>query len=417
MSRRETSAPAWRSTVGVVVLFVLVVGCRSKAPSSAAASTSLPSATTTAPSAVASSVVLAAGQVGTRDQVPWDEVGPGWFLVQSDADPDGAPSPSSPASPPAPDGGNATLLLVSPPGGRYVIATWPGHGAGSTPLNAARLVAWSGDGRRALLNDLAHSVAVEIDVKTGALREISVPQMTMIGFTSPQGAGLIAAEDVGAPDQPPTGERLVRLNLDGGPQIQLAEVDSGSIQWLYSPDGAAVYLNGAGGLRVVSNDGGPVRDLAMIEKGDGCDPVAWWEHDTILASCSNRAGFRLWLVPVSNGSAAPLTAPPGRQPVGLGYLSAVRAGDSVFAEHFEACGEVAVQRLAPTGVGTRIAFAQSQTTDYLIGPLGSKIAVISSPACAGPAWFGFYDPATNATQKIVPEGPDGLGVIAALAFP
>jgi hypothetical protein len=442
VSAREAKPKARRSAVGVLLVGVLVAACGGNAPratptptapasssmsvASASATTAsappAPSAgatsaagtTTGSSSAVASPVGLAAGQVGTRAQVPWDQVGPGWFLVQSDSAAYSQPVSTAPA----PTGGSAILSLVSPDGARYVITTWPGLGAGSAPMNLAGLAAWSGDGRHALLSE-GQGIAIEMDLTTGARHQISVPQLSTIGFTSPTGANLVAVQNIVAPDGSWTGQRLVRLDLNGRPQVQLAQVDRVSMRWLYSPDGAAVYLNGPGGLRVVSNAGGPIRELPTVETADAdCGPVAWWDQNTILTSCTENSGSRLWLARVAGGSATPLTPLPGTEPVvDLGYDNAVRAGDAVFAQHLEACGVVTVHRLAANGVGTRIAIPQSLSSDRLIGAVGSKIAIVSSTACSYPAWFGFYDPTTNATQKIVPDVPGELGVLAALAFP
>jgi TolB protein len=284
-------------------------------------------------------------------------------------------------------------------------------------MNLAGLVAWSGDGRHALLSE-GLGVAIEMDLTTGARHQISLPQLSLIGFTSPTGANLVAVQNVVAPDGTWTGQKLVRLDLNGRPQVQLAEVGHVSMRWLYSPEGATVYLHGPGGLRVASNAGGPIRDLATVEAHANCAPVAWWDQHTILTSCTENSGSRLWLAPVGVGSATPLTQLPGTEPVvDLGYDNAVRVGDAVFAEHLEACGMVTVHRLAPSGVGTRIAIPQSLSSHGLIGAVGGKIAVLSSTACGYPAWFGFYDPATNSTQKIVPDVPGELGAWAALAFP
>lgn len=253
---------------------------------------------------------------------------------------------------------------------------------------------------------------------TGARRKINVPGLSTAGFTSPTGANLVALVDKSAADGSWLGQTLVRLDLNGKPQVTIVDADRAALQWLYSPDGATVYLNGQGRLRAVSNGGGAIRDLATFTTPDAeCAPVAWWDQHTILASCNGDAGFRLWLVPASGGSATPLTAVPGKGPVGLGYDDAVRAGDAVFAQHLEGCGVVTIHRLAPNGVGTRVAIPQSLSNDHLIGAVGGKIAVQSSTECGAPSWFGFYDPATNTTQKIVAGAPGEVGALAAVAFP
>ncbi|MDQ1542317.1 MAG: hypothetical protein QOH29_3043, partial [Actinomycetota bacterium] len=124
---------------------------------------------------------------------------------------------------------------------------------------------------------------------------------------------------------------------------------------------------------------------------------------TILVNCIEPGGSRLWLMPVTGGSATPLTGVPGTDSVGLGYDNAVRLGSTVFAEHQEGCGVTTVHRLAPSGVGTPIAIPQSLSNDHLIGALGGRLAIDSATECGSPSWFGFYDPATNTTQKILPD--------------
>jgi len=285
-------------------------------------------------------------------------------------------------------------------------------------MNLADVVAWSGDGHRALFDTFGNGIAIEMDLTTGASHQIGVPNLSTIGFTTPTGANLVAVQAIVTADGTQTGQQLVRLDRTGKPQVQLAEVTRASLRWLYSADGASVYLNGPGGLRVVSNSGGTIRDLATFETPDtDCGPVAWWDQHTILATCLENGGDRLWLVQAASGSAKPLTGAPGNGPVGAGYDNALQVGATVFAEHLEGCGVVSVHRLAPSGVGTRIAIPGSLSNDHLIGAVGGKIAIASSTECGAPSWFGFYDPASNTTQKIVPDVPGELGVQAALAFP
>jgi len=245
-----------------------------------------------------------------------------------------------------------------------------------------------------------------------------VPGLSTAGFTSPTGANLVAVEDNSAADGSWLGQSLVRLDLNGNPLVTIAVADRASLEWLYSADGATLYLNGQGGLRAVGNGGGSIRTLQTFTTADAdCVPAAWWDQHTILASCMGDSGSRLWLVPITAARATPLTQAPGTASVGLGYDNAVRAGDAVFAQHLEGCGVVTVHRLAASGAGTRVAIPQSLSNDRLIGAVGSKIAVQSSTECGWPSWFGFYDPATNTTQKIVADVPGEVGALSALAFP
>jgi hypothetical protein len=443
VSGRGTVPHGYRSVVGVLLIGLLVAACGGRAPNAAPAGTasgsasaatspaaqtaaahtaaaqtasaqtgsaSAATATSSSSPAPASTPVLAAGQVGSRSQVPWGQVGPGWFLVLSDSPTVWKGAESAPPPP-----GTLTMWLISPAGALYAITSWSGTGA--DPRNLAELAAWSGDARHALFLERGHG-AIELDLTTGVLRQISVPNVVALGFTSPAGANLVADEDVSTADGTSVGEQLERLSLDGKPQVLLAETYRAETKWLYSADGATVYLNSWGGLRAVSNGGGPARALATFEGPDvDCAPASWWDQRTILASCNVTGGYQLWLVPVAGGAPKPLTAVPGSDAVGLGYNDAVQAGGSVFAQHLEGCGVVTIHRLAPSGVGSRIKIPQSLSNDRLIGTVGAKLAVESTTECGDPSWFGFYDPETNTVQKIIPDGPGELGAGSALAFP
>jgi len=117
------------------------------------------------------------------------------------------------------------------------------------------------------------------------------------------------------------------------------------------------------------------------------------------------------------GEARSLPPAPGAGPVGAGYRSALRIGATTYAQHLEGCGVVSIHTLAPNGVGTRVHIPASLSNDVMIGAAGTKIAVVSATECGWPSWFGFYDPATKTTQKIIPDVAGELGVDNALAFP
>jgi hypothetical protein len=380
---------------------------------SPAASVVAAAATSTATSAAVLGDVLPAGAVGTREQVPWSQVGPGWFLVLDDSS---APPGEGGTAVPTPKAGTTTLSLVSPTAGRYVIATWPGENAGSSVLSQATLAAWSGDGRRALFTSVG-PVVFEVDLTTGARHDVAVENVATVGYTTPTGANLIALQYLIAQNGTTGAQNLVRLNRDGSPQVQLAHFDAGSPGWLPAADGSTVYLSGFGGLRKVSNAGGVVTSLSTFAKPDvECVPVSWWDRQTILAKCSMNAGYQLWLVPAARGAARSLTPVPGDGPVGAGYRSAMRIGATTYAQHLEGCGVVTIHTLAPNGVGTRVNIPDSLSNDVLVGAVGPKMAVVSSTECGWPSWFGFYDPATNTTHKIVPDVAGEIGVTNALAF-
>jgi hypothetical protein len=67
--------------------------------------------------------VLTAGQVGSRAEVPWGKVGPGWALAMYSASQGGEGV--------RPKSGPSTLYLVNPAGGRYSLSAWSARSARS----------------------------------------------------------------------------------------------------------------------------------------------------------------------------------------------------------------------------------------------------------------------------------------------
>lgn len=405
----SASAPATPATSA------LASAATSASTSAAARSPAATSAVTAAAtSSVASAGVLPAGEAGARDRVPWDQVGAGWFLVLDDSS---AP-PAEDGASPRPQAGVHTLWLVSPTASRYVIASWPGEDAGSDALSQATLAAWSGDGRRALFETVGPDL-LELDLTTGAWHGIAIENLApeSAGYTTPNGANVIAMQSLVGQDGATVGENLVRLNRDGVVQVQVAHFEGEFPGWLAGADGSHVFVGGLGGIRRVSNAGGVVTSLSTFVRPDvECDPVSWWTPQTILAKCNIGPGYQLWLVPTTGGPARSLTPVPDDGPVGAGYGSAMRIGATIYAQHLEGCGVVTIRTLAPSGVGTRVDIPDSLSNDLMVGAAGSKVGVVSATECGSPSWFGFYDPATKTTQKIIPDVAGELGVDKALAF-
>ena len=149
-------------------------------------------------------------RAGNPQAGPWSQVGQGWMLAAWKPDkPSGVQSPSGTAEQePAP----TTLFLVDPAGGRYRMATLPAQPANS-PV-PEDLVAWSGDGRRALLdNGLSSEVAI-LDLRTGTSTEFSLGAGAKpLGFTAPDGLAILG--EAGAN---PARPRLERFSLTGAIQ-------------------------------------------------------------------------------------------------------------------------------------------------------------------------------------------------------
>ena len=104
----------------------------------------------------------------TRVAVPWPQVGAGWVLTQyTTARPEGGSGP-------------VTLYLISPAGTKYQLAYWPDR------RTAPQLLAWSPDGKRALLQVFSGQGGTELlTLATGRVATFAMPgEANPIGFTT-----------------------------------------------------------------------------------------------------------------------------------------------------------------------------------------------------------------------------------------
>ena len=116
--------------------------------------------------------MLAAGRVGSRSEVPWRLVGPGWTLAEYTT---GSYQVSRPV----------TLYLLDPAGGRYRIYRWPTNRA------PWQLVGWSGDKKRVLFEEAGgkRPTMHQIVLATGQVTTFSLPAATaaVLGYSEPDG--------------------------------------------------------------------------------------------------------------------------------------------------------------------------------------------------------------------------------------
>ncbi len=346
--------------------------------------------------------------------LPWAAVGPGWFLVAEEL---GTFSAADMTSSP----GAEKLWLVDPHGRRYLVLQWPANLAPEAGLRA-----WSPDGRHALF--VGNDQVTDVDLVNATVNAFRVPHVVMASY-APQGSGatIVALSDDPATNPNGHGGVLQRFGPHGVAATVLASdfntVTYSPLRWLYSRDGAVLYLSDAGGLRTVSFAGGKAGGFDTIEdSGVPCSPVRWWAAHTILVSCDEPPGSRLWLAPDDGGTATALSAPAG-QDVAIandwGSFDAVRtAGGQIFVQRPATCGSVDIATLDAAGRAHHLALPGSLGTDWLIGAAGDRIAVLSTTSenCYPRGWFGFYNPITNATQQVINDPPNQLGAGAAVAF-
>lgn len=390
---RAVAAPA---VFLIAALVAAVAGCGSGATGRSGTETPLAdssrSASRPSPSATPA---LAAGQQGSRQQIPWAQVGPGWFLAEW-----------SPPVAPAP----TTLFLIDPAGGRYLIETFPAGSPASTPTI---LAGWSGDGQRALL-DTEDSSTSPITAAVLNLRTLATTQFELgshvypVGFTAPDGLAILANVING-----PAQANLERLSLTGNLQLSYPASFSGGRPYsgsaLYSPDGTYLAAGTPGGIEVMNNDGQSLKFLSVVDPSTGpCTAVRWWTSQELLVSCgiANEQEDQLWLVPASGASPTALTANPPAPP-DQGGSNAWQLSTGVYVTDQTGCGQTYLAKLQPDGQTAAIAvpgLPSSDNSSTILGSDGDRLAIASgvAPNCGTTTrTLLWYTPTTNSVTTLL----------------
>jgi TolB protein len=357
---------------------------------------------------------LPIGQEGARADIPWSDVGPGWLLAEFSAA--AAVVPGTP-SVPAP----VSLYLVDPGGGRYLITTFPAN----TDNEPGDLVAWSGDGRRALFGmDVNTGVRVgfgakltELDLATATSHSFTVPgNVAAAGYTTPTGAAVVISVGTGFPTT------LERLDRNGAVEVTYPTTFPGAGSstggFLYTPNGTQVVVGSTTGLELVANNGDPVAALAVPSGAGYCLPKAWWGSGTVLASCGQSL-TRLWVVPLSGAPPVALTAPLSGQGPDLGDENAWQLPSGVFVQAVGACGYQYLARLRAGGTTNPVVVPGVSSGDsvVVVGAAGKRLAVKSTLACGPGRGLSWFDPAANTVAPLLGPPLSAGSVTAALLFP
>lgn len=379
----------------IAALVAVVAGCGSGSAgasgSGAPLAASSRSASRTSPSAIPP---LPAGQQGSQQQVPWAQVGPGWFLAEW-----------SPPATPAP----ATLFLIDPAGGRYLIETFPASSPASTPTI---LAGWSGDGERALLESQGSSKPVTAAVLN--LRTLATTQFELasdvypIGFTAPDGLAIIANVING-----PAQANLERLSLTGNLELSYPASFPGgrpySGEVLYSPDGTEVAAGTSGGIELMSNTGQVLNFLSVTDPSTGsCSPVRWWTPQELLVGCGigNIQGQQLWQVPTSGATPTALTANPPA-PQDEGDMDAWLLSTGLYVTDLTGCGQSYVATVQPDGLTAPFAvpgLPSSDNSSTIVGSQGDRLAIAAgvAPVCGTTTTtLLWYTPTTNSVTTLL----------------
>jgi len=340
------------------------------AASTSAASTSVPGATAPAPAPSATPApigvshpvpaLLRSGAQQGRAQIPWSQVGHGWFLALAD----GA----------APSAGRA-LYLVNPIGGRYLITD-------QLPNPNDRITEWSPDGKRVMLirDKGATHIITELELATGrVLHTVDIGERGFLGYTRPQGRAILVIRFAG------TSPSLERLATDGSHQLTYPRtlLGFGQIGFpvLYTADGTELLVGGQHGIALLGNDGHLIRVLPAPAGAQGCWPATWWNSSTVQETCNFDVSprYAVLLQPVAGGQPEKLAGASTTYP--LGFVNAWRYSKGTVLGEGSGCGPGRLDVLRHGVISTLTLPAGVQDSPPVIGVDGDIITVQRVGGC------------------------------------
>ena len=426
---------------GLAILSAAALAACSGSPGvgSGGPSASAPSATSTAPAAQAAlGVELAA------DQVPWDQVGPGWVLATWSPAKGLHPGETPPEGQPMV--GPATLYLLNPEGGRYPITTFPVVGADpatNNPGHTPDLVAWSGDGKQALFQDQGtcpmthdpegwhctdpdaaeqYTTMTEVDLVTGTQHSFTVDGHVYGAYSRPTGQAILLSSFGNGQTS------LRRVDLNGYEQLTFPTDRLGAAgkyggSYLASPDGTQLVLGAANGLVMVGNDGVLGRQLSTPGL-TGCTPVRWWNPGEVLARCStggpSSTASHLVRVPVNGGAPTALTpVNSGQDGPNYGDSNAWQLPSGTFLQSSGACGMVFLSKLTADMKVTPVTVpgVDEGNSVSVAGVAADKLVLQAQLGCGSGISLLTYDPAANTSTVLLGPPLNGGAVTDAILYP
>jgi hypothetical protein len=372
---------------------------------------------------------LAWNRQAARRAIPWKQVGRGWVLALWGS----SPPPSQDGPPSAPVAGEtASLYLLDPEGGRYLITTVP---LADTPT----LGSWSGSGRRALLvgqtttGENPGTEVTEIDLASGAVQTILLTPSTTVSFTNPHGLALLATTTG-------TTSVLQRLSADGTMQLayptQFPPLGAFNGSSRESPDGTQIAMGtNSGGIALVDNAGHIERNLP-VPGADVCVPERWWpaspspspspspsaspSPSEVLASCYGiTSGFSaLWLLPTSGAPPSALTVPPPAGSQDAGDQDAWQVGTNTYLQDEGACG---YEYLGVLGSGhttdpVAVPDVPKGESQLVLGAVKNQLLLQTAVACGADISLLWFNPQSQVTKVVLGPGANGGNVMTALLF-
>jgi hypothetical protein len=358
---------------------------------------------------------VASGVQAPASAIPWESVGPGWFVALWGPHAAVYPGPGITKW----EQQRTTLFLVDPRGGRYLIGSFPAP-------SLYQLYDWSGDGRRALIGTSTagaqpKSRVEEIDLATGKI----LSQFTSSGpgsfgtwyqFTRPKGLALLRSS------QDSNGViSVARLSLSGGAQqyypTSRPVIASANDAMLPSLDGTELVLAADTGLALFANNGTFLREIGPPTRA--CSPERWWGPTDLVASCqslavNSNAAPALWLVPTTGGVPSQLTFPKAPD---YGDVNGWRVGNAIYLQALGACGTEFLARRLPNGTTKQVSVPKAANDERVIGASSSQIALQAVLGCGGGQSLFWFDPGTAKETPLLGPPLNGGGVLTALPYP
>ncbi len=265
-------------------------------------------------------------------------------------------------------GGATSLEVVTPDGVRHPLAEHRGD---------VSLADWRPDLHTAVLflaTDDGMQRAVAHEVTTGAIHTVVLPRRAYAAALDREGTGLLLATYAGGP-----AGRLATLGWDGE-RARLPATSSHSA--ITSVDGATLVI-AAGDRHAWWIVDPAARTSTSIDTPGGCDPVRWFDADSVVAQCFRAGTNRLRAVDLDGGSTVlGVRRRPGGRGIFLDGDIRVVQGRS-WHQSYGGCRGLLTERLA-SGTVRRVAVPGLRGSLEIVGVRGDDLLVTRTAGCPNP---------------------------------
>jgi hypothetical protein len=400
-----------------------------------ASTTSIPATTTTAGTTTTTALRTTDPNLPSamgRHEVPWAQVGAGWYVVLYD------PSKAFPADASDIREGPVVLYLVDADGNRYEMTAWaPGMGPYhllDATASSALTVRAGGSPDDSVFERIDMTTGARTVVHTRGFPESTYGENPTVSLTRPSGANAVVYRSDGAD------EWLERRSPDGSliatvftqPYTEASQ----SLAWMYGYGGTSLLVTHHGGISEISNTGALLNDL-WVPMDTRCEPQRWWDADTFVAACYGRGpatapddGYgnphihygRVWLLKTDGTAGVPVTSlPPAADVVDFGYHDMWPVGVDALLKWTGDCGSAHTARLQPDGTGVALTIAVPPSLllhgAEMIDFVGGRITHHGWETCD--SWVGALfstDVTGGDSVMLVPKIGDGRSVIGVVGL-